>query len=856
MAWRNIYYENKTQTIHLWAWDENGNRTKYETSYEPYLYIESSTGTDAVSVFNTPLKKKTFRSTFDRNKFVNETPLKIFHNLQCEQQFLLDTYKNDIGKQGFGSQPLKVFLFDIETYSKGAFPVPEKAEDPINLITIYDTLSKRYYTWGLKKYTPSDSDVTYVHCKSEVDLIKKFLDFWEKDPPDLITGWNSEGFDVPYIINRINNLFGIEETARISPIKDLYFRENIGTNKFGKIVSKWTIRGISHIDYMEAYMAFSRSHRESYSLGYIGQYELGETKVNIGATNLADLSDTDWDKFVDYNIQDVRLLVKLDEKLKYIKLIRTLSYKGFIAFEQSLGKVAMINGAVAHQAAMDGQVIPTFKNNTEKVEFVGGYVHEPERGLSKSVISYDANSLYPNTIITLNISPETKIGKITQIDGDNYQLLLANDRSVSLTKEKFDRLVEKELLSVSKYNVLYTQKIKGVVPKLIDRIYSERVEAKNKMTEIQKGLGKIKDKKELAKAEELILDLDTQQYVYKILLNSIYGVFAQKYSPLYDIDHAASITLTGQSVVKQASDIVYEYSQIKGLVCDKKEIYKYGDTDSAYFSIEPILNHFNLKLTENNEVTKEASDIIKDIGVFLNKRIIDWAKSELKSTDPRFVFKQEAVCDVAVFMEKKRYILHLLELDGMKSSKPFKYVGVEVVRSTFSDNVKKLIKQVIESAILAQDKIKSNEILKKAFDTFCEMDVQDISFRSKVSDYDKYENKMDSFGKIGKGTPIGAKSAINFNKMLKHFDLQNKYESISSAMKIKYFFTTKNQFNFETMAFLDTFPSEFEPHFKVNHKKMFDKSVIPPIERLYDCIGWDLPQISSATTTDLFDLFS
>jgi DNA polymerase elongation subunit (family B) len=857
MAWRNIYYNGREQKITLWTWDKDGNRVSYETSYEPYLYIESHTATDAVSIFNTPLKKVTFKSQFERNKFVNDTPIKrLFHNISCEQEFLLSTYKDQIDNPNFGEFPLKVYFFDIETYSTNGFPVPEKAVDPINLITIYNTLDEKYYTWGMKPYTTSESNVKYFHCKTEVELIQKFLTFWENDPPDMLVGWNSGGFDIPYIMNRLNRIFGEEEARRISPVNEIFYRENVGIDKFGKQVNRWYIRGLSCIDYMEVYKSFARSDRESYSLGYIGQYELGETKVNIGATSLSTLSDTDWNKFVDYNIQDVRLLVKLDEKLKYIKLIRTLSYKGFIPFEQSLGKVSMITGAIAHQASMDNLIIPTFKIDEGITDYVGGYVHEPERGLSKSVVSYDANSLYPNTIISLNVSPETKIGKISLEENNSYTLKLSNGKTVTLEKEKFNKLVKKEELSISKHNILYTQKFKGVVPKFIDRLYSERVSAKNKMIKLEKESSKIKDKDELAKIEERILDLDTIQYVYKILLNSIYGVFGQKYSPLYDIDHAASITLTGQSVVKQASDIVYDYAKTKGLNCDKKDIYKYGDTDSAYFSIQPILDHLNISLLENNTITDEARVIIKDIGDYLNKEIVEWAKIDLKSTDPRFIFKQEAVCDVAVFMEKKRYIMHVLESEGVVAKKPFKYVGVEVVRSSFSDSTKKLIRDIIELAILSQDKKASDKIFKDAYEKFCQLPIEEISFRSRISDLKKQENKIGDDGKIGLGTPVHAKGAIHFNNMLKHFNLDVKYESITSGVKIKWFYPMKNSFNFKSMSFLYDFPHELNDVFKVDHKMMFDKSVLPPVERLYDCIGWNVPQVTLETHTDLVDLFS
>jgi DNA polymerase elongation subunit (family B) len=857
MAWRNIFYDGRQQVIHLWTWDENGKRIKLVADYEPHLFIESGSATDATSIFNTPLKKITFKNQFDRSKFVNETPIKrIFDNLSCEQDFLLNTYKNDINKLEFGQHPLKIFFLDIETYSPNEFPLPELAKDPINLITFYDTISKKYYSFGTKPYTPKDKDIKYFYFKRETEMLRAFIEFWANDPPDVLCTWNGEGFDVPYIMNRINNLLGEEEAARLSPVQSIYYRENVALNKFGKMINRWYIRGVSNIDYMQVYTTFARGDRESYSLNYIGEYELKEGKISTGGMNLADLSEQDWDTFVDYNIQDVRILVKLDEKLKYIKLIRTLSYKGFIPFEQSLGKVSMITGAVAHQAAMQGYVIPTFKNEGERDAYVGGYVHEPERGLSKAVVSYDANSLYPNTIITLNISPETKIGKITSIEDGQYNIKLANEKTVTLSEEKFNRLVQKEHLSISKYNVLYTQKFKGVIPNLIDRLYKERVEAKNEMIKREKSLSFIKDKAEKLKIEEVILNLDTQQNVYKLVLNSIYGVFAQKYSPLFDIDHSASITLTGQAVVKQAAEIVYNFATKKGYTGDKEKIYLYGDTDSAYFSIQPILSQLGVELVKDGKLTDEAREVAKQIDKYLNTEILVWASDQLKSTDPRFVFKQETICDVGLFLEKKRYILHVLDKEGYTPKDPFKYVGVEVARSSISAGVKELIKNVIELTMLSTDKKKSNEIFKEAYKKFKEMKPEEVSLRSKISDIEKQEAKVDEYGKIGKGTPIHAKAAIYYNDLIKRFNIDNVYESIGSGTKMKYFYASKNPFNYKVMAFLDNYPPELNEQIKVNYQMMFDKIVAPPIQRVYECIGWSLPSMSAEVQTDLFELFS
>jgi DNA polymerase elongation subunit (family B) len=857
VSYRNVYYDGRRQVIHLWTWDENGTRIKLESSYEPHLYVESATAKDAISIFNTPLKKVSFKNQFERNKFVNETPIKrLFHNLSCEQEFLLSAFKDDIDKPEFVKHPLKIFFLDIETYSPNEFPHPEAAKDPINLITLYNTLDKKFYTWGTKPYASSQPDEVYFYCKKETELLQKFLEFWEQDPPDILATWNGEGFDIPYIMNRLHKLFGEEDASRLSPVRTLYYRENVAMNKFGKMINRWYIRGVSNIDYMEVYKTFSRGDRESYSLGYIGEYELKEGKTNIGATSLATLSDTNWNDFVKYNIQDVRLLVKLDEKLKFLKLIRTLSYKGFIPFEQSLGKVSMITGAVAHQAIKQGYVIPTFKNDGVRDEYVGGYVHEPERGLSKAVVSFDANSLYPNTIITLNISPETKIGKIIESNDQEYILKLANEHTVTLSKEKFDRLIEKEQLSISKYNVLYTQKFKGVIPNLIDRLYAERVDTRSKMNISKKKLREIKDPVEKQKIKDEILNLDTQQNVYKLVLNSIYGVFAQKYSPLFDIDHSASITQTGQNVAKQAANIVYEFAKNKGYSGSKEKIYLYGDTDSTYFSVEPILKHLNIPLLQDGKITEDAKKVIKEIDDHLNKEILNWGKTELKSIDPRFVFKHETTCDVALFMEKKRYILHILEAEGNIPSKPFKYVGVEVAKSSVSEPVKDLIRNVIELAMLSLDQNKSNTSFREAYEKFKAMPVEDVALRSKISDIEKYENKMGDHGEIGKGTPIHVRSALHFNHLLKHFKLETKYESIVSGIKIKYFYASKNSFNYRSIAFIDKFPKELNIKIQPNYQLMFDKLVAPPLERVYDCIGWKLPQTGMEIQTDLFDLFS
>jgi DNA polymerase elongation subunit (family B) len=623
----------------------------------------------------------------------------------------------------------------------------------------------------------------------------------------------------------------------------------------GQSIDRWSIGGVSILDYMEIYKTFSLGDRESYSLGYIGEYELGEGKITFASTSLSKLADEDWMKFVDYNIQDVRLLIKLEDKLKYLRLIRNLSYKGFITFEKAMGKVSLITGAVAHQALKQDLIIPTFNENRVKTNFAGGYVYEPIPGLYQDLITYDANSLYPNTIITLNISPETKIGKILDID-DNIHVSLANDKTVSFTKEKFKSFVEDQKLSITKANVLYTQKFKGVVPNLIDKLYSERVEAKKKMLNAEKKLLKEKDPQQIKILEEKIIDNYTLQNVYKTLLNSIYGVFSQKYSPLFDIDHAESVTLTGQAVVKTGAKLVHDFVCKKGFKGSVNDVCVYSDTDSVYFSLNKFFNINNIKLlNDSGEITEEAATTIKEIGDFLNSHINDWAKYELKTIDPRYFFKREKICDVALLQAKKFYILHILDSEGVPTNE-FLYKGIEVAKSIISKEVKELIKEVVEAAILSKDRKKANHLFQEAYEKFCMMSPEVIAIRKKINDYEKYERKIGFNGEIGKGTPQHTKASIYFNTLLKKLELEDKYQTIQSGSKMKVLYCKSNRFGYNVIAFLDEYPKEILEYVKPDYKKMFETNIAPVITRIFEIIGWPAPAIGCEEVTDLIDLFS
>ena len=492
--YRSVAYNPFNESVFLRTWSEDGERIDTEIPFRPYLYLEKEGADDATSIFKTSLVKKQFRNSIERRKFVDGTANKrIFHNLSPEQQFLIEMYKDQNNDPKFSQFPLKIFLLDIEvdtTFDSG-FPTPEKAAVPINLITIYDTIKKVTHTWGLKtEYEPSIEDCVYYRCKDERDLILRFVDFWKQDYPDIASGWNSQGFDFPYIINRFMKIFGEDFISQLSPTGNVRSRKVF--TDMGKEMTIWSIQGIALLDYMDLYKTFSPGEKESFSLNYISELELGEGKIAYNAVSLGELAQTDWKTFVDYNIQDVHLLVKLEEKLKFLEIARMLSYKGCTNFEAALGKVAIVTGAVAIQAAKQGYVIPTFPNKNDRESYEGGYVRDPEKGLQKAIVSFDVNSLYPNTIITLNISPETKLGKVINETDKEVTISLLSGKTHTLSFDKFHKFLQTEKVALSKAGVLYSQKTKGVIPNLIDQIYKERVKIKSDMNILKKELAKIK----------------------------------------------------------------------------------------------------------------------------------------------------------------------------------------------------------------------------------------------------------------------------------------------------------------------------------------------------------------------------
>lgn len=855
--YRNLTYDPRSQSVNLDTWDDDGEPITVSCSYEPYLYIEpkSKIQTPYTSLHGTKLERKEFRTASHRNRFIRETGVRrVFENLRWDQQFLIDRFGEINEDLEFSKHPLRVYFFDIETYSPNGFPVPDQANDKINVITIYDSLTHRFKTWGTTKLEKRIDNCDYVHCENEVLLLDRFLKYMEDNPPDILSGWNSEFFDIPYIINRVARVLSEHDVKRLSPVKHVHSR--LIQAKFGKEQNKWYIDGISCIDYLDIYKKFSVGLRESYKLDAIGQLELDERKVDVGNTDLSGLADNDWQTFVEYNIQDVNLLARLEDKLRYLELLRMLAYTGLTSIEGAMGTLQVITGAAVIKARQRKKIIPTFiKDNSIKTKYEGAYVGEPERGFQDDVISFDANSLYPNTMISLNLSPETKIGKIVDTSETHVTLKLVDDQTLYVTHAKFAEFVDKHKVAISRAKVMFSQLEKGIMPEIVDRVYQGRVEIKSQLNKLKKKMQTLDETDpEYVAAKKLAGQLDIKQFTLKILINTVYGYFGNKHAPMGDPDIARSITLTGQAVIKQSNKILTEYTKrVCGITDEKYTPVIYNDTDSSYISISKLLEHHNIPFCIDGKVNEQAKDVAHDIEQHLNVEITKWGEAVLNSKDCRFVFKREVMADVGIFIAKKRYVLHVVDDEGFGCDK-YKYTGVEIVRTTLPAALKPCIKQIVETMMETKNLQLTNEMFLDTYDKFKSLPVEDIAFVMGAKEYDKYADQCDGFTFV-KGMPIHIKSSYIYNQLLDKYQLCDKYESIGSGDKIRYFYVMQpNRFGIPTLAYKYYYPEEFKKDFTPDVEKMFEKIVYSIVERFYDAVSWKLKKPGMQTQTDLFEL--
>jgi DNA polymerase elongation subunit (family B) len=886
--YRNCCYKVNRDTqkgeITLFTWDDQGNPITRVIEHQCHLYYEDKRGSD-VSIFGSKLQRKDFDSSWERKKWLDSyKDMRMFECLPPVREFLIDEFEGQQEEEEFRKYPLKVQFCDIEIAVESEFPDPEYAKYPINVISIYDNLLGKFFVWTLskdisnfnqkmkdkydkeEKLTWKFEDVLFFNFNSENDMLLNFIEWFSNNYPDVLTGWNIAGFDIPYIINRMKKFFN-DEYLKLSPVNNIYNKKMKMKNATNER-SSYSIDGITILDYLELYKyKFMPSERPpSFKLDAVAEKELKYKKLSYTGS-IRQFYKEDFYRFVLYNIQDTYLVHKIDEKCKLINLSRLICNIGLSEYETILKSSPYIFGALILEARRNNQKIVS--NNVdilnEDQSYTGAFVFPTRPGRYKGgVATLDFNSLYPNIMVTLNLSAETKIGKIVEepnLNGNDYVIKMANGKLQHFK----DLSVFKDKVIISANKVLYInpELKKGLIPMFCEKMYAKRKATKTKMLEYEDKLEKLKKvknpSKEVTTAIDLlktkVLNLDHLQGAYKVFLNSIYGQMGSKYFPLFDIDNAEAITISGQHIIKKMAVILDR--EINSYVNEKDDKTSYvlsGDTDSLMFwckaLVDKILGKDN-DLDNKDNVNKVYSFMSTEFLTKLNNECFNITKTDFWSPLNRIEFKLEKFCKAAYFLTKKRYVLHIINKEGVNVDK-FSYTGIDLKKTELPEEIKHVLKNVIDNSLREDwSAQKYKEFILDVWKKFIKMSQNDIAI------WKGYNTQKEETGFLQseKGSGAHVRALHYHNQLIKKLKISDKYDEIRLGDRIRFIYINKNNaYGINVIAWKDNYPEEFKSLFEIDYVTMFDKVVLSPLRVFIEVNNWPNFNPSNEEVIDILSL--
>ncbi len=834
MAYQNIHIDQNTDEQTVYVWDDVKGLVTFPLSEFNYAYVKDPSG-KYLSMTGERVSKT--------RRFTKGHPSVFESDLSKETRVLTDLYLHEDNP----SEGNVIMYFDIEVSMANGIPNTQNPNNEITSIAVYDPTIQKYSVFVLdvqQLYTDRNTEAAdIIFCPSEQDLLHKFITVYEQIQPTILTGWNSNGFDVPYLYNRLKQVCGNGIANRLSPI---------GKVKYSERLERYRIAGVSCLDYLDLYKKFTYTQLQNYRLDTVARTELGRGKVEYDGS-LDQLFRDDLNKFIEYNLEDVRLIVDLDKKLNLIELVRGICHIGHVPYEDYNMSSRFLEGTIVTYLHRKGIVVTDKPDGgREKMEsdddgFVGAFVKDPIPGLYDWVYSLDLQSLYPSIIMSLNISPETKIGFVRNWNMEQHfrKEILAyvveekgTTASMEMDYNTFMEFLVENNLTISSNGVLYSNQKRGIIPEILETWFAQRVEYKNLMKKyVNEG---DKDKASY---------YDRRQHIQKIFLNSLYGVLGLPVFRFYDVDNAAAVTITGQDVIKSTAKVVNKhYEKLLGMEGDHVT---YIDTDSIYASATPIM--------PNGCDSKQFTiDKAREMESTLNRFYDTFAKRAFNCDTHKLFIKGESVASTGFWVTKKRYALDkVYDLETNQDVNKMVVKGLDVVRSSFPKVFREFMTQLLKDILkkTPKDEIDTRVLeLKHSLEKVNYLEVARNTSANNISEYDS--EPTNALNKFRKGTPAHIKAAIVYNRLLKYYGIDKQYEKISDGEKIKYVYLKNNPLQIDAVAVKGYHdPKEIIDLVDkfMDTDALFDNELKNKLEDFYTALNWgNIPTEVNQNASDFF----
>lgn len=804
---------------------KDGKRFQQKVAYKPYLFVSDRTGKPSNwrSLYKSrPLSRMDFGSIGDAREFLQKYEdvggFDIHGYTKWQYVYLADEYA---GFVDFDLNRINKGYLDIECRSNNGFPNIERALDEITAITISD--GKHYWVFVTGDYTPDDPTVEVIRCKNETDLLARFLHHWREMDLDVVTGWNVESFDLIYVYNRMCNILGQEEADKLSPWN--HCERYKFFDKMGRECQAVRIQGIATLDYMQLYLKFTYHKQEQYSLGYIGKVELEIDKVDyksLGYKNLEELYLNNHQLFVEYNVHDVRIVVKLDEKMDFISQALAIAYDAHVNLEDAVTSVLLWEVIILNYFNTKNIAMPPRKRANKGAAIAGAYVKDPKPGRYDWLASFDLDSLYPHLIMQYNISPEMFVERDYSCAPDEWLNPMRADY--------WHEMALKEQVAIAGSGSKFLREEQGFLPYLMQHYYDGRKKNKNLMLEFKQ---KSADDPSNAEYKRKQIQYNNIQMAMKIILNSAYGALSNQWFLFYNDDLAEAVTLSGQVVIQWAASHLNDFLNDL-LKTNGKDYVIASDTDSLYIHLEAIVEQF--KRSKPDATTEDVVNMLDSIcGKKLQPEITkfyDELCQLMNGYQLKMRMKRESIAERGIWTGGKRYIMLVWDDEGVRYKKAkFKMVGIEAVRSSTPTVCRGAIEEAAE-ILIGMDEDKFINYMETFEQKFGDASLPDIARNSSVKDLAKYRNET-------KSVPPHVAGALAYNDMIKKMNLGDYYPMIRDGDKVKFLkMKTPNPTFGKWIAFPNgELPKEFGIERYVDRQEHYQIGFLQPMTTLANAAG-------------------